>query len=181
MPPQARPTQLAEAVPHCAGQVQDVGLIFLSAIASAVVQQCVGAGVPPADTLATVLAAISLTTATVGIAIVCTGACCARCPAACRRQPPARPDGWRFIGRYRPQACGFATPSCPVSPTPAPAGALKLARLVQYIPLPVVGGYLSYVGLFVLESGEQAARCPGAQHAFLTLHAQPLPAAEAPG
>lgn len=180
MPPQARPTQLAEAVPHCAGQVQDVGLIFLSAIASAVVQQCVGAGVPPADTLATVLAAISLTTATVGIAIVCTGACCARCPAPRRRQRPARP-GAHLVSCHMPQACGFATSPCPVSPAPAPAGALKLARLVQYIPLPVVGGYLSYVGLFVLESGEQAARCPGAQHAFLTLHAQPLPAAEVPG
>ncbi|KAL4452289.1 hypothetical protein ABPG75_007951 [Micractinium tetrahymenae] len=86
------------------GQVQDVGLIFLSAIASAVVQQCVAAGVSAPNTLATVLAAVSLTTGIVGILIMCTGA-------------------------------------------------LKLARLVQYVPLPVVGGYLSYVGLFVLESG----------------------------
>jgi len=32
-------------------------------------------------------------------------------------------------------------------------GKLKLARLVQYLPLPVVGGYLAYIGLFCGLSG----------------------------
>ena len=34
------------------------------------------------------------------------------------------------------------------------AGALKLAGLVQYVPLPVVGGYLCFVGYFCLAAGE---------------------------
>jgi SulP family sulfate permease len=32
-------------------------------------------------------------------------------------------------------------------------GKLKLASLVQYLPMPVVGGYLAYIGLFCLEAG----------------------------
>ena len=34
---------------------------------------------------------------------------------------------------------------------PRPAG--KLAGLVQYLPLPVVGGYLAFIGLYCLEAG----------------------------
>jgi MFS superfamily sulfate permease-like transporter len=37
------------------------------------------------------------------------------------------------------------------------AGSLKLAGLVQYVPLPVVGGYLSYVGYFCFVSGVSLA------------------------
>ncbi len=55
------------------GQVQDVGLIFLSAIASSVVEACTGAGVSPENTLATVLAAITSATGIVGILIIGTG------------------------------------------------------------------------------------------------------------
>ena len=61
--------------PPTAGQVQDVGLIFLSAMASAVVQQCGEAGWGEADTLATVLATLTLATAVVGVLIVGTGGC----------------------------------------------------------------------------------------------------------
>jgi len=32
-------------------------------------------------------------------------------------------------------------------------GHLKLAGLVQYLPLPVVGGYLAYIGLYCFEAG----------------------------
>eukprot|EP00051_Salpingoeca_urceolata_P016802 m.225666 g.225666 ORF g.225666 m.225666 type:complete len:984 (-) comp18784_c0_seq2:379-3330(-) len=32
-------------------------------------------------------------------------------------------------------------------------GKLKLASLVQYLPMPVVGGYLAYIGLYCLEAG----------------------------
>ena len=32
-------------------------------------------------------------------------------------------------------------------------GAFRLARLVQYVPLPVVGGYLGYIGYFLMISG----------------------------
>jgi hypothetical protein len=34
-----------------------------------------------------------------------------------------------------------------------PAAKFKLATLVQYVPLPVVGGYLGYVGYFCLAAG----------------------------
>ncbi len=37
------------------------------------------------------------------------------------------------------------------------SGSLKLASLVQYVPLPVVGGYLGYVGYFCLASGVSLA------------------------
>jgi hypothetical protein len=39
---------------------------------------------------------------------------------------------------------------CLCPPYPAK---LKLATLVQYVPLPVVGGYLGYVGYFCLAAG----------------------------
>ena len=32
-------------------------------------------------------------------------------------------------------------------------GKLELAMLVQYLPLPVVGGYLAFLGLYCLEAG----------------------------
>ena len=40
---------------------------------------------------------------------------------------------------------------------PQHAGYLRLASLVQYVPLPVVGGYLGYVGYFCLASGVSLA------------------------
>lgn len=47
-----------------------------------------------------------------------------------------------------PAAC--AALHCPRTP---PAAKFKLATLVQYVPLPVVGGYLGYVGYFCLAAG----------------------------
>lgn len=74
-----------------AGQVQDVGLIFISAMATDVVARCMAAGAAPAATLATTLVTLTLATGVVGALIVA-------------------------------------------------VGALKLASLVQFVPLPVVGG-----------------------------------------
>ena len=92
------------SMPFAVGQVQDVGLIFLSAMASGVVEDCIEAGVSAQDTLATVLATLTIATTFVGLLIVATGA-------------------------------------------------LKLASFVQFCPLPVVGGYLAYVGAFMFLSG----------------------------
>ena len=78
-------------MPFAVGQVQDVGLIFLSAEASGVAAYCAARGASPAETLATVLVVVSCSTALVGLLIVATGA-------------------------------------------------LRLASLVQYVPLPVIGG-----------------------------------------
>lgn len=75
-----------------------------AAIASAVVGECSEAGLSAANTLATVLAALTAATGIVGLLIVATGV-------------------------------------------------LKLAGLVQYVPLPVIGGYLSFVGWFCTVAG----------------------------
>lgn len=95
-------------LPFAVGQVQDVGLIFLSAIASSVVGLCGQAGVGAKNTLATVLATLTCSTGVVGALIVGTGV-------------------------------------------------LKLAGVVQYVPLPVVGGYLCFVGYFCLAAGVSLA------------------------
>ncbi|GAB4822722.1 hypothetical protein N2152v2_009768 [Parachlorella kessleri] len=95
---------LWSSLPFAVGQVQDVGLIFLSAMASDVVASCARHGLSDADTVATALMVLTLSTTAVGLLIILTGL-------------------------------------------------LKLASLVQYVPLPVVGGYLAYVGWFCLAAG----------------------------
>ena len=40
---------------------------------------------------------------------------------------------------------------------PGGAGKLNLASFVTYIPLPVIGGYLAFVGYFCLRSGTMLA------------------------
>ncbi|KAL3133431.1 hypothetical protein ABBQ38_007297 [Trebouxia sp. C0009 RCD-2024] len=99
---------IKSTLPFAVGQVQDVGLIFLSAMATSVVDACHKAGKNSDVTLGTVLVTLLLTTLLVGILIIVTG--------------------------Y-----------------------LRLASLVQYVPLPVVGGYLGYVGYFCLASGVSLA------------------------
>lgn len=55
--------------------------------------------------------------------------------------------------------CHVQNPPLPLTPVyhkpplPPPKGKYELAGLVQYIPLPVVGGYLAYVGFFCLVAG----------------------------
>ncbi|KFM27070.1 Uncharacterized protein C24H6.11c [Auxenochlorella protothecoides] len=99
---------LFSTMPFAMGQVQDVGLIFMSAIASNVARACAGEGVPADETLATVLVTLTISTAIVGLLIIATGM-------------------------------------------------LKLASLVQYVPLPVIGGYLAFVGYFCLAAGVSLA------------------------
>lgn len=48
-------------------------------------------------------------------------------------------SAWQYLG-HAAKAC-----ACP--------GVYKLASLVQYVPLPVVAGYLGYVGYFCLAAG----------------------------
>ncbi len=60
---------------------------------------------------------------------------------------------------------GLLVSALSVTLTQCLAGSLKLASLVQYVPLPVVGGYLGYVGYFCLASGVSLAsgncyKCP---------------------
>ncbi|RHY30458.1 hypothetical protein DYB32_004304 [Aphanomyces invadans] len=93
-------------LPFAVGQVQDAGLIFLSAMASSIVHS-----LHKADTvfvmeevLATTLFTLCGSTAFLGIALVVTGK-------------------------------------------------LKWASFVQYLPMPVVGGYFAFIGFFCLQAG----------------------------
>lgn len=82
------------------GQVQDAGLIFLSAMASSIVAGCKS----PESIIPTTLVVLSIYTACLGAMLI-------------------------LLGK------------------------LKLASVVQYLPLPVIGGYLAYIGFFCGQAG----------------------------
>lgn len=95
---------LLSTLPFSVGQVQDVGLIFLSAMASSIAGLCLDAGRDAATALGTSLLTMSVATFFTGAMTL-------------------------LVARFR------------------------LAQLVQYLPLPVIGGYLSFVGYFCVASG----------------------------
>ncbi|ETV92453.1 hypothetical protein H310_13328 [Aphanomyces invadans] len=96
---------LKSSLPFAIGQVQDAGLIFLSAISSSIVTMLsADKDLPPSAVIATTLVTLSSATMLMGLALILTG-------------------------HY------------------------KLASLVQYLPMPVIGGYLSFIGFFCLEAG----------------------------
>ena len=64
---------IKSTLPFAVGQVQDVGLIFLSAMATSVVDACSKAGTDSDTTLGTVLVTLLLTTFLVGVLIILTG------------------------------------------------------------------------------------------------------------
>lgn len=64
---------IKSTLPFAVGQVQDVGLIFLSAMATSVVDACHKAGKDSDVTLGTVLVTLLLTTFLVGVLIIVTG------------------------------------------------------------------------------------------------------------
>ncbi|OQR99808.1 Sulfate Permease (SulP) Family, partial [Thraustotheca clavata] len=94
---------MMSALPFAIGQVQDAGLIFLSAMATSICNS-LGEQVPLEAKVTTVLVTIGISTATLGMTLVA-------------------------IGKF------------------------KLAGLVSYLPMPVVGGYLAFIGLFCLFAG----------------------------
>jgi SulP family sulfate permease len=91
-------------LPFAVGQVQDAGLIFLSAMAFDMVETMQGEGQDEDTIVSTVVVILSVSTALLGVALI-------------------------IIGR------------------------LKLASAVQYIPVPVIGGYLAYIGFFCGRAG----------------------------
>uniref|UniRef100_K3W503 SLC26A/SulP transporter domain-containing protein n=1 Tax=Globisporangium ultimum (strain ATCC 200006 / CBS 805.95 / DAOM BR144) TaxID=431595 RepID=K3W503_GLOUD len=98
---------LTSSLSFAIGQVQDAGLIFLSAMATSTVQslrEFEGATFSMEEVLSTVLFTLAGSTALLGIALIITGK-------------------------------------------------LKIASFVQYLPMPVVGGYLAYIGFYCLEAG----------------------------
>ena len=82
------------------GQVQDAGLIFLSAMATSIVSGCHSTE----SILPTTLVILSIYTALLGAMLI-------------------------LLGK------------------------MKLASVVQYLPLPVIGGYLAYIGFFCGQAG----------------------------
>ncbi|KAI3438511.1 hypothetical protein D9Q98_000939 [Chlorella vulgaris] len=92
------------AVPYAVGQVQDVGLIFLSAMASSIAAACAADGYSAAAALGTSLLTMAVSTFVVGLGLVA-------------------------------------------------VAKAQLASVVQYVPLPAIGGYLSFVGYFCFASG----------------------------
>ncbi|KAL4859503.1 putative vacuolar membrane protein [Chlorella vulgaris] len=95
---------LLSTLPFSVGQVQDVGLIFLSAMATSIAASCLAAGRDAATALGTSLLTMCIATFFTGAMTL-------------------------LVARQ------------------------KLAQLVQYLPLPVIGGYLSFVGYFCVASG----------------------------
>mmetsp|Transcript_27807 Transcript_27807/g.55686 ORF Transcript_27807/g.55686 Transcript_27807/m.55686 type:complete len:654 (+) Transcript_27807:171-2132(+) len=91
-------------LPFAIGQVQDAGLIFLSAMASSIIKKCKDQGCDDASILATVTIGLSVCTFILGCGLI-------------------------IIGR------------------------LELAGYIEYIPMPVISGYLAYIGFFCGQSG----------------------------
>ena len=96
------------SLPFAIGQVQDAGLIFLSAMADAIAECMLRDGADTDEIVSTTVAILGLSTACLGLVLI-------------------------LMGRF------------------------KLADIVSYLPFPVVGGYLGYIGYFCIEAG--AALC----------------------
>lgn len=94
---------LLSSLPFAIGQVQDAGLIFLSAIATSICKS-LGEDVSLEAKVTTTVVTIGLATASLGVCLV-------------------------LLGKF------------------------KLAGLVSYLPMPVVGGYLAFIGLFCFYAG----------------------------
>ncbi|KAL4094690.1 hypothetical protein PRIC1_010348 [Phytophthora ramorum] len=95
------------SLPFAMGQVQDAGLIFLSAMCSSIIKSLHerrGDDFSMEEVLATTLFTMALSTAALGAALIVTGK-------------------------------------------------LRLASFVQYLPMPVVGGYLAFIGFYAMEAG----------------------------
>jgi SulP family sulfate permease len=94
---------LLSSLPFAIGQVQDAGLIFLSAMATSICNS-LGDSVSPEAKVATTIVTIGIATASLGICLV-------------------------LMGHF------------------------KLAALASYLPMPVIGGYLAFIGIFCLYAG----------------------------
>ncbi|KAG3199770.1 hypothetical protein PC128_g5073 [Phytophthora cactorum] len=98
---------LMSSLPFAIGQVQNVGLIFLSAMATSICNSLNDND----DEDVTAEAKIATTIVTIGVATASLGVCLV------------------IMGRF------------------------KLAGLASYLPMPVIGGYLAYTGIFCLFAG----------------------------
>lgn len=88
------------SLPFAVGQVQDAGLIFLSAMSGSIARSCNN----PENIVPTTLFILGSSTAILGVMLI-------------------------IVSK------------------------LRLASLVQYLPMPVIGGYLAFIGFFCGEAG----------------------------
>ncbi|ETL94809.1 hypothetical protein L917_07319 [Phytophthora nicotianae] len=100
---------LMSSLPFSIGQVQDAGVIFLSAMSTSICDS-LGNDVPLEAKVTTSIIIIGIATASLGVCLVV-------------------------------------------------MGKLKLAALASYLPMPVIGGYLAFIGIFCLYAG--LALCTG--------------------
>ena len=98
----AAAVSLLSNLPFAIGQVQDAGLLFFCRMAADIAVRM--SNEPAESVVATSVVCIAMSTAIVGLSLIC-------------------------------------------------IGKLKLANLVSYIPMPVFGGYLAFIGLFCIEAG----------------------------
>ena len=126
-----------------------MGLIFLSAMASDIAVICNGAGLPAQDALGTTLFTFSIATMVVGILTMLVGEN-GRMPSVSTSRftlnlhcPRFHCPLWTICTVFKQDF--FFTGKC------------RMAQLVQYVPLPVVGGYLGYVGYFCVAGGTSLA------------------------
>jgi MFS superfamily sulfate permease-like transporter len=95
---------LLSSLPFAIGQVQDAGLIFLSAMATLIAHAGKREGWDDQEILATILVGTAISTATLGLSLI-------------------------VIGKF------------------------KLGNFVSYLPAPVIGGYLAFIGYFCFIAG----------------------------
>ena len=162
------------------------GLIFLSAMATSIADEGHEAGKGSGVILGTALLTTTVATVLVGICIIIVGACWALSTSltGSARLCQARiSQTRRQAGLSRFEQAGASWPrwcsACPRLSWPAAwaistdgkphsvlttkqaepgcAGRYHLATLVQYVPLPVVAGYLGYVGYFCVAASAALA------------------------
>lgn len=148
--------------------MQDVGLIFLSAMATSIAGICQKAGQGVATALGTALLTMTVSTALVGLGTLLVGEHAHSVYSILDGAAPWTGTARRVCAAH-PMRCHVAAstlqrahPLQSAVPSPAAlkrcfcppcAAKYKLAQLVQYMPLPVIAGYLGFVGYFCIASG----------------------------
>jgi len=132
------------------GQIQDVGLIFLAGMVRNLVSWGKEAGLTPEELITTSIWQSAISTCFVGISLIVIG-----------KMKLIQYVAWMVVGPFFPPIRLETKPSdygmnssislslgLPLHPLP-----FSSLHQVQMLPLPVVGGYLGYIGYFCLAAG----------------------------
>ena len=129
------------------GQIQDVGLIFLAGMVRNLVSWGKEAGLTPEELITTSIWQSAISTCFVGISLIVIG-----------KMKLIQYVAWMVVGPFFPPIRLETKPSwdeffdflSKFLLHPLPFSSL---HQVQMLPLPVVGGYLGYIGYFCLAAG----------------------------